>query len=113
MVQTAWLRIKIMDKVLYTKRFREARKHKGLTQHDLGVMLGYGLQHASAYANRYENATRIPKKDILEKICKILEITPSYLFEADETMAALILALWHQDHKERKRLLEQLAKGES
>ena len=56
--------------IILGKRLKELRAEKGLTQKDLGNLVG--VTHNAI--TQYEKGSRLPKKEILIKICEILEV---------------------------------------
>lgn len=54
---------------------KELRKDKGLTQEDIGKLLGLT---GAGYAN-YETGRRIMRADLLEKIATILGVSVDYI----------------------------------
>ncbi|MGP4717740.1 helix-turn-helix domain-containing protein [Psychrobacter sp. T6-6] len=75
---------------VFTKRFKEARKAKGLTQEQLGLAIGLDEFVASTRINRYERGIHQPDFQILTLIAKTLKVPPAYFF-ADDALAAQIL----------------------
>ena len=63
------------------ERIKKLRKEKGLTQQQLGEMLGV---QKSAIA-KYENG-RVPnlKKETISRLAEIFNVTPNYLLGIDE-----------------------------
>lgn len=80
---------------IFTKRFKEARKAKGLTQEQLGLAIGLDEFVASTRINRYERGIHQPDFQILTLIAKTLNVPPAYFF-ADDELAIQILE-WQQD----------------
>lgn len=78
----------------FTKRFKEARKAKKLTQEQLGLAIGLDEFVASTRINRYERGIHQPDFQILSAIAKRLDVPPAYFF-ADDTLAYQILE-WQQ-----------------
>ena len=73
------------------KRMRELR---GMTQQDLGELVGFPARNAATRIAQYETNYRIPKKDMAEKIAKELGISPFALAEPDfESYYSLFQAL--------------------
>ena len=69
---------------IFTKRFKEARKAKGLTQEQLGLAIGLDEFVASTRINRYERGIHQPDFQILTLIAKTLNVPPAYFFADDE-----------------------------
>lgn len=70
--------------VIFSKRFKEARKAKGLTQEKLGVAIGLDEFVASTRINRYEKGIHQPDFQTLGNIAEVLEIPVAFLFADDE-----------------------------
>lgn len=80
---------------IFTKRFKEARKAKKLTQEQLGLAIGLDEFVASTRINRYERGIHQPDFQILTAIAQRLNVPPAYFF-ADDELANQILE-WQQD----------------
>lgn len=80
---------------IFTKRFKEARKAKKLTQEQLGLAIGLDEFVASTRINRYERGIHQPDFQILTAIAGRLNVPPAYFF-ADDHLAKQILE-WRQD----------------
>lgn len=61
--------------VLFAKRLRELRKEKGLSQVELGEVLGYGYTAISSY----ENGRNEPSFTDLIRICETLDVSADYI----------------------------------
>ncbi len=77
---------------IFSKRFKEARKAKGLTQEKLGIAIGLGEFAASTRINRYEKGIHQPDFKTLSNIAETLDIPVAFLF-ADDELAKKILQL--------------------
>ncbi|WP_201566952.1 helix-turn-helix domain-containing protein [Psychrobacter immobilis] len=75
---------------IFTKRFKEARKAKKLTQEQLGLAIGLDEFVASTRINRYERGIHQPDFQILTAIAQRLNVPPAYFF-ADDELATQIL----------------------
>lgn len=75
---------------IFTKRFKEARLAKKLTQEQLGLAIGLDEFVASTRINRYEKGTHQPDFLMLSKIANVLDVPPAYFF-ADDELAEIIL----------------------
>lgn len=58
---------------------RALRMKKGLTQRQLGVMLGFNESNADVRVAQYESANKVPRKDLLERIANVLDVDVSFL----------------------------------
>ncbi|WP_304335626.1 helix-turn-helix domain-containing protein [Conchiformibius steedae] len=76
---------------IFTKRFKEARQAKKLTQEKLGLAVGLDEFVASTRINRYEKGHHQPDLPTLMRIAEVLDVPPAYFF-ADDDLAAIILA---------------------
>ena len=69
---------------LFSKRFKEARKAKQLTQEKLGILIGLDEFVASTRINRYEKGVHLPDLLTLERIAQVLQVSPAYFFADDD-----------------------------
>ena len=69
---------------IFTRRFKEARKAKKLTQEKLGLAIGLDEFVASTRINRYEKGNHQPDLNTLQKIAEVLEVPPAFFFSDDE-----------------------------
>ena len=76
---------------IFTKRFKEARLAKQLTQEKLGFAIGLDEFVASTRINRYEKGIHQPDFQTLAKIADVLNVPPAYFF-ADDELAKVVLA---------------------
>lgn len=74
----------------FTKRFKQARQAKKLTQEKLGIAIGLDEFVASSRINRYEKGVHLPDLTTLNNIAIALDVPPAYFF-ADEELAQIIL----------------------
>ena len=76
---------------IFTKRFKEARMAKQLTQEKLGFAIGLDEFVASTRINRYEKGIHQPDFQTLAKVADVLNVPPAYFF-ADDELAKVVLA---------------------
>ncbi|MDK4529848.1 helix-turn-helix domain-containing protein [Kingella kingae] len=76
---------------IFTKRFKEARKAKKMTQEKLGLAIGLDEFVASTRINRYEKGNHQPDLNTLVWIAQILDVPPAYFF-ADDELVEIVLA---------------------
>ena len=69
---------------LFSKRFKEARKAKQLTQEKLGILIGLDEFVASTRINRYEKGVHLRDVLTLERIAQVLQVSPAYFFADDD-----------------------------
>ena len=97
------------------QRIKKARLHKGLTQQELGVLIGFPKNSADVRIAQYESSARKPKADIKEKLSKVLKINPRYLYMPENyNMTDIIFLLFelgeemgcvHSDYEETGKFL--------
>ena len=66
------------------KRLREARENKGLMQHQLAKLIG--AKSAGVISN-WENGLNKPDVDKIVLLCKVLEVSPSFLLDISQNDA--------------------------
>lgn len=76
---------------IFSKRFKQARKSRGLTQEKLGIAIGLDEFVASARINRYERGIHQPDFKTLGNLAEVLEI-PAAFFFADDELSETILS---------------------
>lgn len=80
------------------ERIKNIRKQKGLTQHELGELLGVTQSMIAAY----ENNTRNPKPETLQKIANALEVPLYKFFDWADGLEVLI----EKENERRKQWAE-------
>lgn len=98
----------------FSKRLREARKARGVSQERLGIDAGIEPASASARMNQYEKGVHQPGESIVKQIAAVLNLPVAYFYcEDDET--AHLLQCFHllrgANRKEVVDLVERLALG--
>lgn len=61
------------------EKIKYARKKRGLTQKELGLMIGFDNNTADVRVAQYESGTRTPRADMLLKIAEALDVSIDYL----------------------------------
>ncbi|MCI2046890.1 MAG: helix-turn-helix domain-containing protein [Faecalibacterium sp.] len=64
------------------QKIKRVRVFRKMTQKDLGLAIGLGQNGANRLA-QYEMNYRVPKKELLDKIAKALDVNPMALEESD------------------------------
>lgn len=98
----------------FSKRLREARKARGISQERLGIDAGIEPASASARMNQYEKGVHQPGESIVKQIAAVLNLPTAYFYcEDDET--AHLLQCFHllkaEDRKDVVDRVERLALG--
>ncbi len=70
--------------LLFSKRLKEVRKRAGLTQQQLGALIGVTKVSVCCY----EKGTRTPTLDTLLDLANVLNVEFTYLLGADEYVVA-------------------------
>lgn len=78
------------DSSVFTRRLKEARLRKGLSQEQLGVLAGIDEFSASARMNQYERGKHVPDMVTIERIAEALDVPMPYLFTDDDDLAKLL-----------------------
>ena len=63
----------------FGKRLRILRRHRGLTQRELGLQLGFSSPSAEIRITQYERSQRYPKQAVIEQFAKVLRVDPAAL----------------------------------
>ena len=92
-------------------RLKQARAKSGITQKQLGILIGMDENSASGRMNHYEKGRHIPDLATL-KIADELNVPLNYFFCEDETTAELAIEI-SKLHTEKKLELIKELKGSS
>ncbi|MBS7456841.1 helix-turn-helix domain-containing protein [Coralloluteibacterium stylophorae] len=77
---------------VYSRRLREARLARGLSQRHLGSDAGLPEAVASTRINRYEKGAHQPDLQTMQKLAAVLGCPLAYFYAEDDDLAKLILA---------------------
>lgn len=69
------------------ERIKHARNHRGLTQKQLGMMVGFDEKTADVRIAQYESSTRTPKADMRNKLAAALNINYRYFYDSHQYAA--------------------------
>ena len=61
------------------EKIREIRMKNGLTQKQLGILVGLPESNADIRIAQYESGIRVPKAELMEKIAEVLNVTTAEL----------------------------------
>ncbi|PRC90890.1 helix-turn-helix domain-containing protein [Solimicrobium silvestre] len=95
---------------IISRRLRQARQSRDLSQDRLGVMAGLEESSSSARMSRYESGIHEPTYQFVEAIAKVLGISPAFFYCADDRLAEIILIYSGLSETKRKALLQQATK---
>jgi len=88
---------------------REARLAKGLTQADLGAVLGLDEENSAApRISRYERGDRMPDLESMEKMAEALGLPVAYFHAANDLMAETLLVMSRLDPEQQRELLAKV-----
>lgn len=92
--------------LLIGRRLRAARKAVGLSQVELGALVGMDDKNASPRLSRYERGEREPDAETLRALGKALGLPPAYFLATSDPLAECILLIAKQPMAKQKKLLE-------
>jgi len=90
---------------VFSRRLKEARLLKGLSQERLGIEAGLDPMSASTRMNRYENGLRVPDAQLVEQIALILGVPVAFLHSTNDDEAALLLKFHRLSKKQRPKVI--------
>ncbi|WP_058373400.1 helix-turn-helix domain-containing protein [Pseudoalteromonas translucida] len=93
-------------------KLKQARTKSGITQKQLGVLIGMDENSASGRMNHYEKGRHIPDLATLKKIADELNVPLNYFFCEDEATAELVIEISKLDAEKKLKLIKEL-KGSS
>ena len=89
-------------------RLKQARAKSGITQKQLGILIGMDENSASGRMNHYEKGRHIPDLTTLKKIADELNVPLNYFFCEDETTAELVIEISKLDIEKKLKLIKEL-----
>ncbi|WP_340138162.1 helix-turn-helix domain-containing protein [Stenotrophomonas maltophilia] len=90
---------------LFGRRLRAARVAAGLTQADLGRVLGLDDQNTGApRVSRYETGRHEPDQETMAKIAEALGLPVAYFHATSDPLAKIILMVGRLPPKEQARI---------
>lgn len=93
---------------LFGQRLRNLRTIKGISQKQLGILIGLDEGVASARLNQYEVGSHSPKFSIASKIAKALNVPSAYFYAEEEELANFLIELSEIDKKQQLEILRAL-----
>ncbi|MEB1963167.1 helix-turn-helix transcriptional regulator [Xanthomonas campestris pv. campestris] len=76
------------------RRLREARQARGMTQAELGAVLGLEDENSAApRISRYERGDRMPDEKTMESLAEALELPVAYFHATSDVIADAILLI--------------------
>ncbi|HDF5681424.1 TPA: helix-turn-helix transcriptional regulator [Klebsiella pneumoniae] len=92
-------------------RLKKARLNAGLTQEQLGILVGIDESSASARMNQYEKGKHVPDFSLTKKIADLLNVPVSYFYTPEDDLAEMILVINQLDKKQRLLLFKKIVDG--
>lgn len=86
-------------------RLRAARQAAGLSQVELGALIGMSEKSASSRLSRYERGEREPDGETLEALSKALGVPPAYFHASSDVLAEVILLVARLPLERQKEVL--------
>jgi len=99
---------KLNSLAILSKRLKEARERKGLSQRQLGIAAGLDRFVASTRINRYERGVHRPDPVTVQRMADALGVPAAYLFASDDRLARLILAFDALPAKAQERIVSEV-----
>lgn len=75
---------------VYSRRLREAREARSISQRKLGIEAGLDEFVASTRVNRYETGVHQPDLQTLQRLAEVLGLPTAYFYAEDDDLAQLI-----------------------
>ena len=87
------------------QRIKHARTHRGMTQKELGMAVGFDEKTADVRIAQYESSTRTPKADMRNKLAEALNINYRYFYDSHNYAAEdIMFTLFELDEQHRLEL---------
>ena len=99
---------KLNPLAVLSRRLKEARERKGLSQRQLGIAAGLDRFVASTRINRYEKGVHHPDPVTVQRVADALGVPAAYLLASDDKLARLILAFNSLPAKAQERVVSEL-----
>jgi transcriptional regulator with XRE-family HTH domain len=93
------------------QRLKEARLRAGISQKQLGIKAGIDPFAASARINQYERGKHVPDLLTAERLAKVLDVPPPFLYAHDDLLAAWILAFAEVSPSVRRSIVRKAGVG--
>ncbi|WP_313253385.1 helix-turn-helix transcriptional regulator [Stenotrophomonas acidaminiphila] len=91
---------------VFGRRLRAARSAAGLSQVELGALLGMNEKAASSRLSRYERGEREPDGETLAALSKALGVPPAYFHAGSDVLAEVILLVARLPLERQKAVLD-------
>ena len=78
------------DESPFPKRLKQARKDRGLSQKQLGILSGMDEFSASARMNQYEKGIHSPDFKTVKALAEVLKVPTAFLYCEEDDLAEQI-----------------------
>lgn len=99
---------RISPLAVLSRRLKQARERKGLSQKQLGIAAGLDRFVASTRVNRYERGVHQPDPVTVQRMADALGVPVAYLFASDERLARMILAFNDLPAQTQERVVREI-----
>jgi transcriptional regulator with XRE-family HTH domain len=89
-------------------RLKQARKRAGISQKNLGLLIGMDESSASGRMNHYEKDRHTPDINTLRKIADALGVPLNYFFCDDDSTAELSIEIAKLSEGKKEQLLKMI-----
>lgn len=96
---------------VFGMRLKAARLAAGLSQEQLGLLVGLEVESAGVRMNRYERGTRAPAVELVERVGAVLNLPVAYFYSTDDDEAQLLTVFHRMQESGKKELLARLVAG--
>ncbi|WP_133883546.1 helix-turn-helix domain-containing protein [Panacagrimonas perspica] len=94
-----------------SKRLKELRVRAGISQRQLGVLIGLDQSVASPRMNQYERGAHEPHYGLVRRIAAALHAPTAYFYADEPALAEIILAYGGLSPNDRKRAALKLPRA--
>ena len=93
---------------IFSRRLKEVRLAKGLSQKRLGILAGIDEFVASTRINRYEKGVHQANIEVVQQLSAVLEVPMAYFYTEDDDLASLLMSWIKMDAEKKKRILAMM-----
>ncbi|QIK12355.1 helix-turn-helix transcriptional regulator [Leclercia sp. 29361] len=93
---------------IFSRRLKEVRLAKGLSQKRLGILAGIDEFVASTRINRYEKGVHQANIEVVQQLSAVLEVPLAYFYTEDDDLASLLMSWIKMDAEKKKRILAMM-----
>jgi transcriptional regulator with XRE-family HTH domain len=93
---------------IFSRRLKDVRLAKGLSQKRLGILAGIDEFVASTRINRYEKGVHQANIEVVQQLSAVLEVPLAYFYTEDDELASLLLSWIKMDAEKKKRILAMI-----